>query len=213
LKEKTHVVYNAIDTQVVQKKIAEAKNNDQIDIIIVGQLIDIKKQHILIKALNILAKRGLKPNLTLVGGPGKKDSIYYNKVKKLVSQLNLSKQVHFTGFVNEPYDLVHSAKISVLCCNIEGFGRVVAEAMFCKTPVVVPDAGGAGELIEDGITGLKFHPDSPESLANCLQRLLEDKNLRRKLSENAYKKACDLFTVDAHMQNLKREFVSLLNQT
>jgi glycosyltransferase involved in cell wall biosynthesis len=53
-------------------------------------------------------------------------------------------------------------------------------------PVVATNVGGNPELVQDNITGLLVPPNDPVSLANAINRLLEDENLRKKLSDNAY---------------------------
>ncbi len=86
----------------------------------------------------------------------------------------------------------------------------VFESMACKTPNVVPDAGGAGELIEDGVTGLKFTPDESASLAKCLRKLLEHEQLRKQLAERAFAWANEKFTIDVHMSQLRQRFEQVI---
>ena len=115
-------------------------------------------------------------------------------------------------FVAKPYGILAKAKVSVLCCEKEGCPNLVMESMACKTPIVVPDSGGAGELVEDGITGLKFIPGDPDSLASCLQRLLNDNNLRGKLIENGFDYANKKFTYTEHMSQLRQRFEQVIEK-
>lgn len=50
----------------------------------------------------------------------------------------------------------------------------VAEAFSVGTPALVSDLGNAGSLIKQGVTGMKFNPHSPKSIADTVARFLED---------------------------------------
>lgn len=59
------------------------------------------------------------------------------------------------------------------------------EAMACGKPVVVSKVGGLPEKIVDGKNGYTIGPGNGKELADCVTELLVDKNLRRKVGENA----------------------------
>lgn len=53
-------------------------------------------------------------------------------------------------------------------CPVEPFGLVILEAMAAGLPVIVPDTGGAAELVIDGISGFRFTANDVDALASCL---------------------------------------------
>jgi glycosyltransferase involved in cell wall biosynthesis len=59
----------------------------------------------------------------------------------------------------------------------------VIEASACGLPVVVSEAGGLPEVVEDGRTGLVIARDRPDLLADALLRLAGDAALRHRLGE------------------------------
>jgi len=65
---------------------------------------------------------------------------------------------------------------------------VAAMAYGFKRPVVVTNVGSIPELVDNGKTGFIVPPGNPEALAHSIVRLLKDKNLRREMGENAYRK-------------------------
>lgn len=65
----------------------------------------------------------------------------------------------------------------------EALGRSAVEAMGCGRPVVASRLGGLPWVVEDGKTGLLCEPGDPVQLAACLERLLDDPPLRRRLGE------------------------------
>ena len=71
----------------------------------------------------------------------------------------------------------------------EPFGRVILEAFKTSTPVISSALGGAGELVEDQVTGLILIPDDPHQLFLLIKTLAEDHDMRRSLTVNAFKKA------------------------
>lgn len=79
--------------------------------------------------------------------------------------------VEFVGFTSDVANELAAADLLVHPCPAEPFGLAILEAMVAGLPVVVPDSGGAGSLIDDGISGFRFSANDPESLATCLRRL------------------------------------------
>jgi glycosyltransferase involved in cell wall biosynthesis len=82
--------------------------------------------------------------------------------------------VEFAGFSgNVPAELT-AADILIHTCPVESFGLAVLEAMAANLAVLVPDQGGAGLLVEEGVSGFKFKANDPHHLA---ERLVEMKSI------------------------------------
>ena len=114
--------------------------------------------------------------------------------------------VRFLGRVpdDELPTLLGAADVFAMLCRNrwagleqEGFGIVFLEAAACGVPQVAGDSGGAAEAVVDGETGLVVHrPDDPGDVATALGRLLSDDNLRRRMGEQARRRAVDEFDYD-----------------
>jgi len=80
-------------------------------------------------------------------------------LRSFAAELNISDRVVFTGFVDDPASAMRSLDIVVhASTRPEPFGLVIAEAMACGRAVVASDAGGASELLNQGVNALGHPP-------------------------------------------------------
>lgn len=94
----------------------------------------------------------------------------------------------FTGLRTGPElsELYASCDIFVCPSSTETFGNVVLEAMASGLPVIGSNAGGVGELIENGVNGLLFSPGSPASLSRNMEKLMQNPSLAAFLKANGH---------------------------
>ncbi len=79
--------------------------------------------------------------------------------------------VTFAGFHADVASELAAADLLVHTCPEEPFGLAIIEAMAANLPVLVPNSGGAGALVEEGLSGFRFAADQPVSLAARLCEL------------------------------------------
>ena len=112
----------------------------------------------------------------------------------LAHNLGLSDRVKFHGRIPDTkvQDFYNSADIflhpQILIkggSDLEGFGIVIADAMYCGLPVVVGRDGGPGDFVKDGETGLIVDGNCTESIAEAISSLLTDSTLRKRLGSAA----------------------------
>jgi glycosyltransferase involved in cell wall biosynthesis len=86
------------------------------------------------------------------------------------------------------------SRAAVVACpsHREGFGVACAEAMAHGRAVVASDVGGLRDLLVDGETGLLVPPRDVVALRRALERLLDDRELRRRLGGNARERVREL---------------------
>jgi glycosyltransferase involved in cell wall biosynthesis len=85
-------------------------------------------------------------------------------------------------------DLMDRCTVFVLPSRLEGVPRVIMEAMACKRPVVASRIHGIPTLIEHEKTGLLIDPEDVDGLAMCLDRILSDSSLARRLAEAGHER-------------------------
>jgi phosphatidyl-myo-inositol dimannoside synthase len=124
--------------------------------------------------------RGKVPDLHLVAVGGGDD---LPRLKQLVADLAIVDRVHFLEGLSraEIAACYAHADIFALPSTGEGFGLVFLEAMAFAKPVVGVAAGGAMDVIQDGVNGLLVGPGDFDALEQALVRLLEDDVLRAQL--------------------------------
>ena len=85
----------------------------------------------------------------------------------------------------------------------------ILENMAMGNVVVASDVGGIPNLIDDGINGLLVEPQNPHALAAAIIRGLTDRELRRKIWENAPRKAA-LFDIQKTAENVEKIYRMVL---
>jgi glycosyltransferase involved in cell wall biosynthesis len=79
--------------------------------------------------------------------------------------------VSFAGFVPEVASELAASDLLVHLCPVEPFGLAILESMAANVPVLVPDSGGAGALIDQDVTGFHFRAGSADDLGRRLREL------------------------------------------
>ncbi len=135
------------------------------------------------------------------------DRKYYQKCRKLVSDLNL-KGVKFFGYVSEAKKIELLSKGHVLMHTSvkEGWGINILEANRCGTPSVGYNVHGLRETIKDGITGFITEKNNSESLAKLTYKLLSDKS-----SYNSMIIQCKKWSHHFSWEKNYQEFKKILN--
>ena len=147
-----------------------AAGNDPLKVCFAGLLMSSKGAHTLIEALIQLKQQGINVQASLAGSSFQ--SGYREQLEQWLKQHNLDGAVQFVGQLERQA----LARFYALCITLESFpsihpeafGIVAAEMMASGLAVVSSGVGGAGELIEDGRTGLLFKAGDSQDLARCL---------------------------------------------
>jgi glycogen(starch) synthase len=153
-----------------------------------GRLVYEKGVHDLLRAMSRLRRR--HPGIRLViAGTGPHDSALREQARRL----RLGRSVRFAGFVadDELAALAAAADCAVVPSIYEPFGLVALEAAAAGTPLVVADVGGLRELVDHGITGLRFSPGDVAGLADAVSALVTDQVLARRCARAARRTVVD----------------------
>jgi len=164
-KENIHVIPNFLPSYysetVPKRPVFKANVSPPIKkLIIVSRVDKIKRIDLILEALSSYPDLH---NLHIdIYGTGEMLYQYRDHVAKYCPQVTLH------GFEKDIPSKLSQADALLHLCPVEPFGLVVLEAMAAGLPVIVPDTGGAAELVIDDISGFRFTANDVDALASCL---------------------------------------------
>lgn len=156
----------------------ERKPSQRPRIVTVGRLSPEKGQLILIQALAALRDKGVEAELTLIG-----DGPLEEWIKNEISLLRIEDRVLLTGELLPEEVNAHLSEADIFCLPSfsEGLPVSIMEAMALGVPVVTTFIGGIPELAIDGKTALTVPAGNVGALADALERMIVDGELRKNL--------------------------------
>jgi glycosyltransferase involved in cell wall biosynthesis len=161
-----------------------------------------KGQHLLIEALTHCSA---SVSAIIVGEAlfGERD--YVTQLKQQVRDLNLEHRVRFVGFRSDVAELMAACDLVAHTSTApEPFGRVIVEAMLCGTPIVASAAGGAMELVVDGVTGWLVTPGDPLKLAMTIQQCRDRPELIEEIATTAQVQSSQRFDLKTIARQIDR---------
>lgn len=138
---------------------------------------------LLIRALTALPER-VK---LLVAGVGELE----DELRKLAAELGVEKRVVFAGLIDHAALPKLLAMSDAFCrpSRSEGLGNAFIEAQAVGLPTIGTPVGGIPDIIADGENGLLIKPESSESIAEAVRRLMDNPSFAARLSENGRRSA------------------------
>ena len=172
------------------------------DIIFVGRLSKQKNIFNLIKAFE-----GLNYTLDIYG-----DGELKEEIEKLIKDLNIEDRIKLKGTVpnSELPKILNQYKVYVLPSFYEGMPKTLLEAMACGLVCLGTNVAGVREVIKHEENGWLVDIDT-EDIKRGIITLMEDKNLRKKLSENARKTIEEKFSLEKVVSREIEVYNCLLN--
>jgi glycosyltransferase involved in cell wall biosynthesis len=172
--ERVRVIYNAVDLERVDRAMEQPPEHPWMTdasvpvIVAVGRLMQQKRFDLLLRAFDrVRAKRRVR--LVLLG-----EGQHHHDLRRLAEKLGIARDVHFAGFVKNPYSYLRHATMFALSSDYEGFAVVVIEALACRCPVVSTDCpSGPNEILEDGRWGRLVPTGDHAALADAIIATLD----------------------------------------
>jgi glycosyltransferase involved in cell wall biosynthesis len=175
----------------------------------VGRLVEKKGFCDLVYACALLARKGVDFRCLIIG-TGDEEA----RLREQIERLGLGDTVELIGpkpqFEVKQY--VSSAAVFAAPCvvgsdgNRDGLPTVLLEAMALGTPCVSTDVTGIPEVLRDGKTGLMVPQHNPAKLAEAIERLLHDSQLRVNIARSARRLIEDEFSIDRNSVRIRALF-------
>lgn len=170
-----------------------------------GRLAREKGVSLLIRAFCRLRREYPAARLIVVGDGAERPSL-----EALALALGVKNAIAFPGWlspdeIDEPLSRAWAAVVPSLWAEPQGL--VAVEAIIRGTPVVCSAAGGLGEIVEDGVSGLQFPNNDEEALLGCLRQVAAGEMFPgRAVPAEAAARVRDRYDLAAHVAEMRRIF-------
>jgi len=131
------------------------------------------------------------------------------KLEKLIKKYYLEDDFFLAGAIPNAYKYLKAFDIFVLPSVKEGFPWTILEAMVAEIPIIATKVGGVPEILEDSSTGsgqagIIVEPKNPKQLAEAIQKLIENPDLRKKFSQKAKRRVKEKFSLDKMVNKIEK---------
>jgi len=206
---KLRCIYHGLDLSQFEFRGPAARDTGPPLILSVARLVEKKGLSNLIAAADLLRRRGRRFRVEIIGNGPLRQAL-----EARIGEFALNDHVRLLGA--QPHGAVHQAylraAVFALPCIItangdrDGIPNVLLEAMASGVPVVATRVSGIPELIDAECDGLLVEPNSPEKLADAIDRLLEHPELGEWLARAARSKIEAHFSVEDGAKQLLELF-------
>jgi len=187
--------------------------NDQINILSVGRLTEMKGREYAIKAVAKIAKKFTRVNYNIVGDGPLRESL-----QKLINDLDAAGAINLLGWVSsEKLDSLYKSShiflhpsVKASDGNMEGQGVVLLEAMAYGLPVVATSHGAFPETVGDAAGFLAGERDS-DALAERLEHLITNPHTWPQLGKSGREHVQQHYGIKSLNQKLARIYHDLIH--
>lgn len=169
-KEKIYVIYNPIDKCLINEGIKEECSiidENYVNYIAINRITEQKDIPTMLIAFSIVRKTNHKSRLYICGDCNKQE--YLLKIKILIRELRLDKDVFLLGQQSNPFKYLYRCNVFVLSSLYEGLPNSMLEAMYLGIPVAVTHSiPFIKQVVKDGVNGYTADISNPDDLAKAM---------------------------------------------
>lgn len=197
------VCYLGIDSKLFFNQSKQKENL----IVGIGAFVPEKNIKFVIEALAGINVQ-LRPRLVWIGNVA--STSYLEEIKRFAKSVAIDFEARVRIEDEELLDVLNRAMMMVYAPRLEPFGFAPLEANACEVPVIAVAEGGVREVVIDGVNGLLVE-HNVKSMADAIQRLINDKAYARKLGENGRQLVLNKWSLDASIERLEYRFTNMIN--
>ncbi|WP_343634511.1 glycosyltransferase [Fluviicola sp.] len=185
-------------------------NEDEVAVAIVGRLAPIKNHQLFLDVIEILAEKGVKARYFIVGDGQEKTTIE-QRAKQL--ETNYGLRIELTSWIKDI--ATFNAGMDIICLSSDNEGTPVSliEAQASGVPVISTDVGGVKDILDEGNTGFVVPKKDAAAFAGKLRLLIENKEIRTKMSQNGWNFVRDKFHYTTLVKNMENYYAELIEKT
>lgn len=204
---KLHHIYHGVDTEEFRPASTADTAADRTHLLAIGRLVEYKGFDNVVGASAELRDRGFGFECTIVG-----DGPQYDSLVEQVREHNLEETVSLPGYLphEEVRELYSEATVFVFAGAADeghyGLPNVLVEAAAMGVPIVTTGLPAVPELVTDGTSGLVLADSDPGTIADAVERVLVDDDLRESFVTNSRKTVEEKFAIDETLDPLVELF-------
>jgi glycosyltransferase involved in cell wall biosynthesis len=190
------------DRKDKRQKAKDKSKKTEVEILFLSHLIEYKGVIVLIEACKLLREKNIDFHCTIAGGDG---DLTRQEVEDTISRKGLSSFITVAGslFGDKKMQSFMSSDIFVHPSFNDCLPLVLIEAMQHSLPIVSTFEGAIPDAVEDGITGFLVPQKNASALADKLETLIKDTELRLKMGQAGRNKYESEFTLEKFEQRMK----------
>ena len=213
-KDKVKVIYNAIDIEknnsleYIDKAYDEVASTvigsaNKIKVGMAGRINRWKGQKLFVDMAKLVSQENDNVEFLIAGDVYKGEDEILDDLKEYILESGVKDKIGLLGQVDNMNSFYKNIDIFILpSIQPEPFGLVVIEAMNNKLPVVATNHGGPVEIIENNIDGFLVDYKNAKEMAQVVNKLIKDKELRSYITTNAEKKVKEQFNVNRYVDEI-----------
>ncbi|MGH6683529.1 MAG: glycosyltransferase family 4 protein [Pseudolabrys sp.] len=158
----------------------------------VGRLLDDKGVQTLVRAHEMLAERGRAVRLLLAGTPDPSNPA--SIPDRVLAGWRNRPNLILLGHVDDVRTVWAQAHVGILPSRREGLPKSLLEAAACGRALIATDVPGCREIARQGLNALLVPADDPAALADAIETLMTDRDLRLRFGQASRRLAVDEFS-------------------
>ena len=210
---KIDVIYNGIDLAPFftppdpanLKKDLKIPTCDTIVGIVANLNRQVKRVDVFIQAAALVLEAEPDVSFVIVGSGHLSESL-----EEMAVDLGIQDKVKFVGLKDNIHPYLAMFDLGTLTSESEGFSNAILEYMAAGLPIICPDSGGNGELVENGENGFLIEPGNADQLAGNILAIMRDSEMSRSIGEANRKKSKEFFWTK-RIKEYENYYCSLLN--
>lgn len=220
-KDAVKVIYNGVDSERFTPQndcsylYAEWNIPSNARIIgMMGRVNSWKGQGDFLKAANIIMEKYSDVYTVFVGAAFEGEEWREKELAEAIANSPYKNRIINQGYRTDSEGIYKLFDVFVLpSTSPDPLPTVVLEAMSTGKPVVGYRHGGVCEMVEEGYNGLLAEVRNPNDLADKIDILLSNSELRDQMGKNSRKRLLEYFSMESYVQNYSNEYNKLMNNS
>lgn len=205
---KITVIHNAVKPFkgpiIVDEKIKTLHDEGKFIIGNIGRLSEQKGMEYYIKAIPAVIKKHANTMFWIIGSGEEEE-----KLRQLVYELNIEEFVYFTGYRSDIQNLMSQLDLIVLSSLWEGLPLTPIEAFSVRKTIIATAVDGTVEVVKNQNNGLLIEPKNSNQIAEKINFICDNDNLRKKFENAALKTYIKEFSFEVYSERIKKYYESL----